>query len=315
MSESTEDTGTQELSVSDALAELDALDAPVDDTDGQTDNEEGDEESLELDPDEVTEEGEVEEPEEEPTETELYEVTVNGVTEKVPLDELKAGYMKDAYFRQETAKVADVKKQLVAERQELTQYENQLADILQEYSNRLAQYDAPPQRADYQDVDQYLQARDLWESVQAERSKAVNARKQLLEQNAQQEGSQFQQWRQAEDERIIQLIPEWSNGEVYKKEANEIFAEFCKAKGLDSQAGLESFKGIAADELSWIRDAIKYRNLVANKKANQGKLKAVPKVVKPSKGVVKTANQNAMARLRQTGSKRDALAALDKLNL
>ena len=79
---------------------------------------------------EVQEEASEKENAEAKQETDLHQVIVNGEKIEVDLDELKAGYQKDADYRRKTEELAIDKRQLVSDRDRLTKdYSTKLEDL------------------------------------------------------------------------------------------------------------------------------------------------------------------------------------------
>ena len=69
---------------------------------------------------EVEEEASEKENAEAKQETDLHQIIVNGEKIEVDLDELKAGYQKDADYRRKTEELAIDKRQLISDRERLT---------------------------------------------------------------------------------------------------------------------------------------------------------------------------------------------------
>lgn len=167
---------------------------------------------------------------------ESQEFEVNG--EKVSGAELKAGYMKDADYRQKTAQAAqlrrDAEQKLEYVNRELSEKANRL-DVL---ANVLYKEIAGDQ----------AQLAELVESDPAEylrRSHYLAQRNQLLQQalaereavskvQAQTEQKQLAEYIQNEQALLVEALPEWRDKKVAEAEGREI-AEYLLSKGYESK--------------------------------------------------------------------------------
>ena len=221
--------------------------------------------------------------------------------EKVPLGELKNGYLRQADYSRKTQEVSNYRKSVEAEA-------TQLQAITNTFTEYLARHipEAPPPALAYQDPARYT-------AMKASHDAAVAQIEQLV-----QMGSQAAKTAKTVEETGVRE-------EVLKRENEALALAFPETR---DRAGREKFFsnvyaaaqefGVSADELSRITDhryyaalhfaAIGKRALAAKAKA-QEKVKDVPPVAAPkrAKAAPASGNRDAMQRLAKTGSIRDAM--------
>lgn len=236
---------------------------------------------------EVEEGADIEDPDEDPEEEEDTppedpEFEVEGA--KVKLSELRAGYMKDADYRRKTTEVAETKRAVEGERQEIQQQREYLAKQAgplmhllreqligsQERLARLAQEDPAAWVAENQ---QFQQRAQMFDALLAESGRFDAQRK------ADQERADAEM---AEREKAIlhEKLKEWSDPKVAAQEQQQI-AQYLIDLGY-SQEELSMLTDHRA--LLAVRDAAKWREhqkKVSSAKAKQGQPSIPERVQKP----------------------------------
>ena len=177
-----------------------------------------DEEELEFDDEEDgEEETEVEEVEEQP----VYRVTVDGSEIEVTQDELINGYSRQQDYTRKTQELANQRKTIEQQAQELQQRDAIYAQLLPKMEAQLQGelVNEPDWDSLYNDDPiAFVREKQIWDEKK-EKLKAAEAEQQRLQQEAyakQQE--QIAQQVQEGQQKILEIIPEWKNAEVAQKE-------------------------------------------------------------------------------------------------
>ena len=206
---------TQEEAVIEEVEEN--IEPEVDDFEEQ-DEELVDEEDLEYDDEEDgEEETEVEEVEEQP----VYRVTVDGEEIEVTQDELLNGYSRQQDYTRKTQELANQRKTIEQQAQELAQRDAIYAQLLPKMEAQLQGelVNEPDWDSLYNDDPiAFVREKQLWDEKK-EKLKAAEAENARLAQEsyAQQQQLIAQQVQEGQ-QRILEIIPEWKNAEVAQKE-------------------------------------------------------------------------------------------------
>jgi len=206
---------TQEEAVTEEVEEV--IEPEVEDFD-EEDEELVDEEELEFDDDEDgEEETEVEELEEQP----VYRVTVDGSEIEVTQDELINGYSRQQDYTRKTQELANQRKTIEQQAQELQQRDAIYAQLLPKMEAQLKGelVNEPDWDSLYNDDPiAFVREKQLWDEKK-EKLKAAEAENARLAQEsyAQQQQLIAQQVQEGQ-QKILEIIPEWKNAEVAQKE-------------------------------------------------------------------------------------------------
>jgi hypothetical protein len=181
-----------------------------------------DEDDLEYDDEEDgEEETEVEELEEQP----VYRVTVDGNEIEVTQDELLNGYSRQQDYTRKTQELANQRKTIEQQAQELQQRDAIYAQLLPKMEAQLKGelVNEPDWNSLYDDDPiAYVREKQIWDEKK-EKLTAVSAEQQRLQQEAYaQQQQQIAQVVQDGQQRILQIIPEWKNAEIASKEKSAI---------------------------------------------------------------------------------------------
>ena len=211
------DEDTQEEAV---IEEAESIEPEIDELEEQDeeDTEElVDEEELEFDDEDGEEETEVEEVEEQP----VYRVTVDGSEIEVTQDELINGYSRQQDYTRKTQELANQRKTIEQQAQELQQRDAIYAQLLPKMEAQLQGelVNEPDWDSLYNDDPiAFVREKQIWDEKK-EKLKAAEAEQQRLQQEAyakQQE--QLAQQEQEGQQKILEIITEWKNAEVAQKE-------------------------------------------------------------------------------------------------
>ena len=206
---------TQEEAVIEEAEE--SIEPEVDDFDEQ-DEELVDEEELEYDDEEDgEEETEVEEVEEQP----VYRVTVDGSEIEVTQDELINGYSRQQDYTRKTQELANQRKTIEQQAQELSQRDAIYAQLLPKMEAQLKGelVDEPDWKTLVdEDPVAYVREQQIW-NEKKEKLEATKAERQRLEKEAYEEQQkQLVQFVQEGQKKLLEIVPEWKNAEVAQKE-------------------------------------------------------------------------------------------------
>jgi hypothetical protein len=205
---------TQEEAV---IEEAESIEPEIDEFEEQ-DEELVDEEDLEYDDEEDgEEETEVEEVEEQP----VYRVTVDGEEIEVTQDELINGYSRQQDYTRKTQELANQRKTIEQQAQELAQRDAIYAQLLPKMEAQLQGelVNEPDWDSLYNDDPiAFVREKQLWDEKK-EKLKAAQAERQRLQQESYVQQQQLiAQQVQEGQQRLLEIIPEWKNAEVASKE-------------------------------------------------------------------------------------------------
>ena len=209
---------TQEEAV---IEEAESIEPEIDELEEQDDlgtEELVEEEDLEFDDEEDgEEETEVEEVEEQP----VYRVTVDGEEIEVTQDELINGYSRQQDYTRKTQELANQRKTIEQQAQELAQRDAIYAELLPKMEAQLkGELVNEPDWDTLYDDDPiaYVREKQLWDE-KVRKLESVNAEQQRLQQeNLVQQQQQIEQLVQYSQQKLLEIIPEWKTQEVAQKE-------------------------------------------------------------------------------------------------
>ena len=235
--------------------------------------------------------------------TDLHQVTVNGEKIDVDLDELKAGYQKDADYRRKTEEIAIEKRELKSEEDRL---KNQYSTKMDDLNSLVVTLNA--------EINNDMNSKELdalWDEDPTEAARVdrkINKRKQSIQQAQQKlrehQETQFQEILKNEQKKLHLRHP-------------EIADPIKGAKVKSNIMGYLSSKGFTNDDVARIYDSRMFDVIMDGMKANATKPNLVSKKLKPStvvKSGVKTTKEdiNSQSRLKKmntlkkSGSTKDA---------
>jgi hypothetical protein len=260
-------------------------------------------------------EGEEEEGEEEAPRDEKFVVKVDGKEIEVPKDELIRGYQREADYTRKTQKLAEERKLVESEFQQVRGEREQYSQILGQLQQKLQELQ--PQEPDWNrlEVEDPTEYARQWTSHQRRQQQvyAVQAEQERLNQMRQAElQKSMQQIMATEVSRLKEKIPEWSSPEKAKEEGKALL-EYGQNLGFSEQElnTITDSRALLALHKAW-----KYDQMMSKRPEFQAKIKKAPKMVTPgsagSVGSKSSDINNAKKRLAQTGSVRDAASLFEK---
>lgn len=260
-------------------------------------------------------EGEEEETEEEEPVESKFVVKVDGKELEVDKEELIRGYQREADYTRKTQKLAEERRQVESEFQQVLAEREQYAQVLGQLKQKVQEFE--PAEPDWNALEaqdpveyarqwtHYQRRQQQMQAINQEEAR-VNALR-LVEQQ-----KHLQELLIAERDKLIEKIPDWKSPEKAKAERDGVL-EYGKQLGF-SDAELDQVtdsRAVIALYKAW-----KYDQLMSKKPELQSKIKKAPKLLSPgSSGSVSSKSSDkarAQNRLAQTGSVKDAAALFDK---
>ena len=237
---------------------------------------------------------EVEEPsvQEEPT---YFTVKVDGEERQVDLDELTRGYSGQKYIQKGMAENAETKKQL----DQVTQQVAQERQMLQHLINQ-AQQGAIPVVPEYPS-EELKDSDPLGFQLQAEEYRRAVEKRQQWEQQVQyvtqqqraHEEQQHNQYLEQQAQRLSEWMPEFADPEKRSVFIQDMSSKAKKHYDLTDEQ-ISTVK--TAEEVMILNDALKWRELQANKSNAQKKAEGARPVVKPAAKRAATAGKASKAK-------------------
>lgn len=187
---------------------------------------------------------------------------------RVKRSELRAGYMKDADYRQKTAELAEQRRAVEAVQQHIQQERQGAANQLDVYLQALhreligTQPDASLIESDPQE---YLRQQQAHNARAAAFQTALQQRQALTGRMTADEQRQQAEYRKGEATRLLEVLPQWRDDKVRSKESGEI-AAFLQKTGYTP----EEMNGLVDHRALLIaRDAMRFHQLQAAKAKKQ----------------------------------------------
>ena len=270
--------------------------------------------------DEAEEESEDVESEEEDAEEEApvndkFVVKVDGKELEVDKEELIRGYQREADYTRKTQKLAEERRSVESELQQVRAEREQYAQVLTQLQQKVQEFEpAEPDwdRLEAEDPVEYarqwthFQRRNQQKAAIAQEQARINAlRQQEQEQNIKVILTQ-------ERDKLLESIPSWKSAEIAKKERDEVVSYGRQIGFSDAELDqVTDSRAVVALYKAW-----KYDQLMSKKPELQSKIKKAPKLIAPgSQGTVQSKSSEAnraKQRLAQSGSVKDAAALFDK---
>jgi hypothetical protein len=260
-----------------------------------------------------------EESDEEESEEPAYTVKVNGEEVTVTLDELRQGYSRTQDYTRKTQQLAEQRKMAEAEfeavRAERQQY-SQVLNTLQQQIEASAPSEPNWEHLRHNDPIEFA-AQWAEHQQRQQRLQAVQAEQQRLASIQQQEQAQWIAQVVADERKVLEnVIPEWRDPEVAKREKGEL-VEFARKLGFQTEelAGVTDHRVVVA-----LRKAHLYEKLMSRKPEVRPAQRPAAPVLKPgssTSAVTKRTGEltRAKQRLAKTGAVRDAATAFESILL
>ena len=286
-------------------------------------------EAAEVEEDSYDEEQEVEEPEQDDEveedyeedaeeeadseEPETYAVKVDGVEQRVTLEDLKRGYSGQQYVQQGMQQVAEMRKQFEQIAGDFLNEREQAKAIFAQVQNLQIPSAPVPPNVELAETDpfRYSAEKAKYDVAASEYQQKLAEIQQALEGNSQAEQQARNAYLQREMETLKQAIPDFADPEKAQNLRNSMFKVSQETYGFDPQ---EIAAITDSRVLRVLHDAIQFRAAQGGKEQAIKKAKAKPKrTVKP--GAKKTASnrdsqRQARSKLKRSGSIQDAMSLI-----
>jgi len=256
-----------------------------------------------------------EESEEEAPRDEKFIVKVDGKEIEVPKEELIRGYQREADYTRKTQKLAEERKFVESEFQQVRAERETYAQVLGQLQQKLQEFE--PQEPDWNrlEVEDPTEYARQWTSHQRRQQQkfAVQAEQMRLNQLREVEMQKQINTVLAQETAILkEKIPEWTSPKKAKAEGKALL-EYGQQLGFSEQElnTITDSRALLALHKAW-----KYDQMMSKRPEFQAKIKKAPKMATPgSTGSVSSKSSdinNAKKRLAQTGSVRDAASLFEK---
>lgn len=270
-------------------------------------------------PDGLTADDLVDDTQEEVSETpSTYTIKVDGKDVEVTLDELQAGYSRQADYTRKSQVLAEQRKQadeeLAATQQERQRYLSQLEQFNTQADSKLDELKSTDwTRLKEEDPTEYMLKRDQYRELQENKRTVEEEQKNLQYKTQQEQQAKWQEELGRQQEIMAQRLPEWNDPTKGAKLKQDI-KSFAVKTGFTEQ---EVDSLIDARSVDVLHKAMLYDNLLAAKISNK-KAKVVPKVTRPgspaTKGEISSDKVKAQrARLKKSGRIKDATSVIESL--
>ena len=302
----------------DTVEEVDINEVDVIDEDELTeevDLEEDTESDDEFDYDDEFDDEEQNEVEDEVQQPTSYKVKIDGEEVEVTLDELQSGYSRQQDYTRKTQELAQQRKIIEQQQQELAQRDAIYAQLLPKLEAQLSAdlANEPDWNRLYEDDPVgYVREKQLWDE-RKEKLKATQAENQRLQQEAlvkqQQQLAQFVQYGQ---QKLLEIVPEWKNPEIAQQEKLAIRDYGINTLGYTAQEmdTIYDYRALLGLRNAWLND----KTVQATKKKPTEKAPARvarPGAVTKIKSVAPV--KRAKQRLAKTGKTSDAAKVFEQM--
>jgi hypothetical protein len=247
-----------------------------------------------------------------------YTIKVDGKDVEVTLDELQAGYSRQADYTRKSQVLAEQRKkaeeELAATQQERQRYVSQLEQFTAQADSKLDELKSTDwTRLKEEDPTEYMLKRDQYRELQENKRTVEEEQKNLQYKSQQEQQAKWQEELVRQQEIMAQRLPEWNDPNKGAKLKQDI-KSFALKTGFSEQ---EVDSLIDARSVDVLHKAMLYDNLLTAKISNK-KAKVVPKVTRPgsppTKGEISSDKVKAQrARLKKTGRVKDATSVIESL--
>ena len=258
------------------------------------------------------EQNEVEDVVEQPT---SYKVKIDGEEVEVTLDELQSGYSRQQDYTRKTQELAQQRKIIEQQQQELAQRDAIYAQLLPKLEAQLSADlgNEPDWNRLYEDDPVgYVREKQLWDE-RKEKLKATQAENQRLQQEAaakqQEQLAKFVEYGQ---QKLLEIVPEWKNPEIAQQEKLAIRDYGINTLGYTAQEmdSIYDYRALLGLRNAWLNN----KTVEATKKKPTEKAPA--RVARPG-AVTKTKSvapaKRAKQRLAKTGKTSDAAKVFEQM--
>jgi len=262
-----------------------------------------------------TEQSEEDEETKEEEEPQTFTVKIDGKEVTVTLDELQQGYSRTQDYTRKTQQIAEVRKQVEQESQAIRAERAQYAQLLGALEQQVQQAAQPQIDWDklYQeDPIEWVRQKELVRENQAKYEAIQSEQQRLAEISRQEQAQSMQAFLAQEQEKLMEVLPEWKDPAKAKAE-KALLIEFGQKAGFQPDELKNIFDHRVVNVL---RKAALYEQMMSKR----GNIKPVtnngPRPAKPgAAGRVSTTSESTRAkqRLAKSGRVQDAVSAIELL--
>ncbi|MGD9715209.1 MAG: hypothetical protein AB7V46_24610, partial [Thermomicrobiales bacterium] len=272
------DGGADDDRVDDEVAGGGNIDDGGDDwkSDDEPDQPEDDAETVDEDAD-----GEVDEEEEEGSQPEPhYTVKVDGKDVQVTLKEALEGYSRTQDYTAKTQQIAEARKAIEQEAASHRAARDQYEAILKSLQDKLGTEADEPTQAQWdalkaENPDQYALAWTDYQRRKEARKAVADEQERVSKQKSEEQLAQFRDYIKAENTKLLEKLPSWSDPEKRKVGAKQVFDFASKQYGFSDE---ELSKAYDHRIVVMAEDARKYHALKTKMANGKTKLEAAPVV-------------------------------------
>jgi len=301
----------------DTVEEVDINEVEVIEEDELSEDAELDEadEEYEFDEDDEFDDEEQNEVEDRLKQPTSYTVKIDGEEVAVTLEELQSGYSRQQDYTRKTQELAQQRKLIEQQQQELAQRDAIYAQLLPKLEAQLSAdlANEPDWNRLYEDDPVgYVREKQLWDE-RKEKLRATQAENQRLQQEAyQKQQGQLAQFVQYGQQKLLEIIPEWKNPEIAQQEKLAIRDYGINTLGYTAQEmdTIYDYRALLGLRNAWLND----KTVQATKKKPTEKAPARvarPGAVTKIKSV--TPAKRAKQRLAKTGKTSDAAKVFEQM--
>ena len=239
-----------------------------------------------------------------------YTVRVDGEEVEVSIDELLSGYSRTQDYTRKTMALADQRKSLEGELEQIRQERAQLTSVLDQIDVQDQEQEPNWEALYQQDPQQWAVQREMWRTKQERKRALVEEKQRLLQAQEADKQRIVAEFVQQEQGKLTEVLPQWRDSKVAKAEKAKV-ADYAKKIGFTDQEISQFYDHRAVTTLY---KAMKFDELQSGKP--QAKRKATPTAkagAASGKPTSTDALRQSKQRLAKTGSVRDAAIAFGHL--
>ena len=242
--------------------------------------------------------------------SQTYTVRVDGEEVQVTIDELLSGYSRTQDYTRKTMALADQRKSLETELDQIRQERAQLTQVLEQIDVQDQEQEPNWEALYQQDPQQWAVQREMWRTKQERKRALVEEKQRLLQAQESDKQRIVAQFVEQERGKLSEVLPQWRDEKVAKAEKAKV-ADYAKKIGFtdqeiaqfyDHRAVTTLYKAMKFDELNGGKPKAKKQ---ATPVAKAGAATTTPKA--------RDAYRKSQQRLAKTGKVADAASAFKHL--
>jgi len=242
--------------------------------------------------------------------SQTYTVRVDGEEVEVSIDELLSGYSRTQDYTRKTMALADQRKSLETELEQIRSERAQLTQVLEQIDVQDQEQEPNWDALYQQDPQQWLIQREVWRERQERKRALVEEKQRLLQAQEADKQRIVAQFVEQERGRLAEVLPQWRDEKVAKAEKAKV-ADYAKKIGFTDQEIAQFYDHRAVTTLY---KAMKFDELQSGKP--KAKKQATP-VAKAGAATTtpkgRDAYRKSQQRLAKTGKVADAANAFKHL--